>query len=224
MEKPCFISDCQYNCPKGQKSWCEHKRVQNWRISKDGRGGSLNQQLNSWLRRGLEHRFCRELRGSLCRKSTPSPLLLKEALWGPDVIWEPGEPAPVWAPRTLSALLTMPVLTQPLLETVPHPVVVPHFPGRWCLSTFCHPGLCTHPAGLSCGAGFPVGFACFGFWCLERPALGAGRGLGALQGSSVPWVWRSSTFPTCVLGNTSATECSIEVLTGPAGNGRDCFV
>ena len=37
----------------------------------------------------------------------PGPLLLEEALWGPDIIWEPGEPAPVWAPCTLSATLSV---------------------------------------------------------------------------------------------------------------------
>ena len=61
-----------------------------------------------------------ESSGAACAgKAPPAPLLLKEALWGPDIIWEPGEPAPVWAPRTLSALLAMPVLTQPLARDRP---------------------------------------------------------------------------------------------------------
>ena len=40
---------------KCQRSWCEHRGVQGWRISEEGMGGSLNQQLSSWPRRGLEH-------------------------------------------------------------------------------------------------------------------------------------------------------------------------
>ena len=182
MEKPCFISDCQYNCPKGQKSWCEHKRVQNWRISKDGSGGSLNQQLNSWLRRGLEHRFCRELRGSLCRKSTPSPLLLKEALWGPDVIWEPGEPAPVWAPRTLSALLTMPVLTQPLARDRPASCSSPSLPWQMMFVHVLSPRALHTPSRAQLWCRFSCGFRLLWVLMSGKACSGGWQGSGCTAG------------------------------------------
>ena len=59
-------------------------------------------------------------------------LFQKEAPWSSDIIWEPGGPGPVWASCSLLALLTTPVLTQPLTRgfTTPHahPLPLPPSP------------------------------------------------------------------------------------------------
>lgn len=150
----------------------------------------------------MEHCSYRELWGSLCMKSTPGPFLLERKPCGSLTLFGSPESQPCLGPTcTLSALLTMPVLTQPLARDCPASHNSPSLPWQSCLSMFCHPGLCTHPAGLI-WCRFSRGFRLLWVLMSGKPCLGL-AGAGCYRALLCHGSDADSAFPSCVLGNTA---------------------
>lgn len=97
-------------------------------------------------------------------------------MWGPDIIWEPGEPAPVWAPCTLSALLTMPVLTQPLARDCPASHNSPSLPWQIMFVHVLSPRALHTPSRAHLWCRFSRGFRLLWVLMSGKPCLGLAGG------------------------------------------------
>lgn len=120
-------------------------------------GESLNQQLSSWLRRGLEHLFLYSAQGPPVQEKQASPSS-KSSFTGLRHNLGTRRAGSREALICLLALVTARVLTQSLSSSLNAPHNCPNSLSRFCLISFCLLATRTHPAGLIGSTSFHLGY------------------------------------------------------------------